>query len=44
MFKWLVSLVCDAVYFNPFSDFKQWYTPYEKSEGNNCQVEYCDYD
>ena len=44
MLKRLVSLVCDAVYFNPFSDFKQWYTPYEKSEGNNCQVEYCDYD
>ena len=23
-------MVCDAVYLNPFANFKQWYTPYEK--------------
>ena len=23
------ELVYDAVYFNPFYNFKQWYTPYE---------------
>ena len=22
--------MCDAVYLNPFDDFKQWYTAYEK--------------
>ena len=22
-------MVCDAVYFNPHDNFKQWYTPYE---------------
>ena len=31
--------VCDAVYFNPFSNFKQWYTPYEKMKEKNCKVE-----
>ena len=30
MLKRLVSLVCDAVYFNPFANFKKCYTPYEK--------------
>ena len=24
------ELVCDAVYLNPFSNFKQWYNTYEK--------------
>ena len=28
------GLVCDAGYLNPFDHFKQWYTPYEKKEGN----------
>ena len=23
-------LVIDALYLNPFANFKQWYTPYEK--------------
>ena len=33
-----VDLVCDALYLNPFVNFKQWYTPYEKCK-NNFQVE-----
>ena len=35
------ELVCDVVYLNPFHNFKQWYTTYEKMKENNCQVEYC---
>ena len=27
------GLVCDAVSLNPFVNFNQWYTPYEKNEG-----------
>ena len=23
------ELVCDIVYFNPFANYNQWYTPYE---------------
>ena len=27
------ELMCDTVYLNPFANFKQWYTPYEKTKG-----------
>ena len=34
------ELMCDAVYLNPFDNFKQWYTLHEKKgRKNNCQVE-----
>ena len=28
------KLVCDAVYLNPLSNFKQWYTTYLKTKEN----------
>ena len=34
------ELVYDSVYLNIFDNFKQWYTPYEKKQEKNCQVEY----
>ena len=35
-------MVCDEVYSNPITDFKKWYTTYEKNPRiNNCQFKYC---
>ena len=35
------ELVYDAVYLNPFANFKKWYTPFgEGMNKKNCQVEY----